>query len=138
MAIVGRYRDLAVAEVASASLEAAGIRNVLADAFVIGVSWSYSNALGGIRLHVDEADAEEARDLLATQAAPEWPADLPGGSSDETCPVCRSFALELESGPRKTLAVMTGLGFPIWFWRSKLVCRSCGASRRSRCAFGRS
>jgi hypothetical protein len=130
MAIVARYRDLADAEVASASLEAAGIRNVLADTFMIGVLWSRSTALGGIRLHVSDADADEARELLETPAVAEWPAEFQQGSADEKCPVCGAFALECESGPRKTLAVMTGLGVPIWFWRSKMVCRSCGASQK--------
>ncbi len=128
MAIVARFRDLSEAEVASASLEAAGITNVLDDTQTIGVAWYYSTALGGIRLHVGEADLAEARALLDVPAQAEWP-DLPAGSSDEQCPSCRAFALELDSGPRKTLAVMTAFGVPLWLWRSKLRCRSCGAKQ---------
>jgi hypothetical protein len=128
--VVARFRDLADAEVASASLEAAEITNWLADTWTIGVSWSYSTALGGIRLHVREADVAEASDVLQTTAVTEWPSDLPSGSEDERCPDCAAFALELDSGPRKTLAVMTGLGVPVWFWRSRLRCRGCGWSRK--------
>lgn len=130
MPIVGRFRDLADAEVASATLDAAGIAHSLADTYLVGVACSYSTALRGIRLSVDEADAEEARELLSLTAAAEWPTEFDQGSSDELCPVCHAHALELESGPRKTLALMTGVGFPVWFWRSRLRCRVCGASRR--------
>ena len=129
MAIVARFRDLAGAEVASASLEAAGIMNVLADAQTIGVAWSYSTALGGIGVHVSDSDVEKAREVLESPTTVEWP-DLPAGSRDEQCWVCGQYALELQSGPRKTLAVMTAVGFPLWFWRSRLRCQSCGASRR--------
>jgi len=127
MAVIAQFRDLADAEVASASLDAAGIPNDLSDSQTIGVAWSYSNALGGIRLNVADAAAEEARAVLAETAEVEWP-ELPEGAPDERCPACGRYALEIASGPRKTLALMTTLSLPIpiWFWRSKLRCRACG------------
>lgn len=127
MPVIAHFRDLADAEVASASLDAAGIPNDLSDSQTIGVDWGYSNALGGIRLHVAESAVEEARALLEEPTDIEWP-DLPDGGADERCPECGRSALELDSGPRKTLALMTtvSLPFPIWFWRSKLRCRACG------------
>jgi hypothetical protein len=129
MAVVASFRDLADAEPASAHLEAAGIPHLLADTYTIGVAWYYSNALGGVRLHVADADAAEARALLETPAEVEWP-DFPRPARDERCGACGQFALQTESGPRKTLAVMTAFGFPFWLWRSKLRCRSCGAAER--------
>jgi hypothetical protein len=129
MPVIATFRDLADAEVASASLEAAGIPNVLADAQTIGVAWHYSNALGGVRLHVPEASASEARAMLYEPMEVEWP-ELPDGALDEQCPACGRFALGLESGARKTLAVMTAFSMPLWFWRSRLRCGACGSSRR--------
>lgn len=129
MTIVRRFRDLADAEVASATLDAAGVAHSLSDTYLVGLAWHYSTALQGIRLSVDQADAEEARELLSLTAAAEWP-EFDPGSADELCPVCHAHALELESGPRKTLAVMTWAGFPLWLWRSRLRCRACGDSRR--------
>ena len=129
MAVVARFRDLAEAEVASANLEAAGIPNVLADTQTVGLAWYYSNALGGIRLYVGESDAAEAKALLETPAEIEWPA-FPNPSRDERCPACGQFSLEVRSGPRKTLAVMTTFGVPLWFWRSKLRCEGCDAAER--------
>jgi hypothetical protein len=127
MAVIAQFRDLADAEVASASLDAAGIPNEISDSQTIGVAWNYSNALGGIRLHVAEPVADEARAVLAEATEVEWP-ELPDGAADERCPACGRYALELDSGPRKTLALMTTLSLPvpIWFWRSKLRCRVCG------------
>jgi putative signal transducing protein len=130
MVVVRHFRDLAGAEVASATLEAAGIQNSLADTYLIGLAWHYSTALRGIRVQVGDSDADEARDLLETTAVAEWPAAFARGSSDELCPACHAFDLERISGPRKTFAVMTAFGFPLWFSRSKMRCRTCGASRR--------
>lgn len=127
--VVASFRDLAEAEVASATLEAAGITNVLADAQTIGVDWGYSTALGGITLHVPAASEEEAREVLKGVDTVEWPERVPP-AGDERCPICGEFALEVESGPRKTLAVVTALGVPLWLWRSKLRCRKCGSARR--------
>ena len=90
MAIVARYRYLAAAEVASASLEAAGIENILVDTQTIGVAWYYSTALGGIRLHAKESDVAEAKALLDEAADVEWP-EVPAGSADEQCWVCGSL-----------------------------------------------
>jgi hypothetical protein len=128
MAVVARFRDLADAEVASASLEAAGVTNLLLDSQTIGVYWAYSTALGGIRLHVPDSELEEARSVLGGTGEVEWP-ELPAADSDERCPACGQFAVELDSGPRKTLAVVTAIGFPVWLWRSRLRCRACGFRR---------
>lgn len=35
--------------------------------YTIGINWLYSNALGGVKLQVMEADAEKARDILQNQ-----------------------------------------------------------------------
>jgi hypothetical protein len=128
MPVVASFRDLADAEVASASLEAAGIENVLQDSQTIGVAWTYSNALGGIRLNVPGSAADEARAVLNEPTGVEWP-QFPEGAADERCPECGRFALELDSGSRKTLAVMMALILPVWFWRSRLRCRACGFRR---------
>jgi hypothetical protein len=128
MAIVGRFRDLPGAEVASASLEASGIGNDLSDAFTIGLLWTYSIALGWIRLNVDDADLETAREVLESVGTIEWPADSDPAGADERCSVCESSELAVESGARKTLALWLLTMFPIWFWRSRLRCRACGSS----------
>ena len=129
MAVVARFRDLPGAEVASASLEAAGIGNELSDTYTIGLAWTYSTALRWIRLSVDDPEVETAREVLESAEMVEWPADLDAVGAEERCPVCDSSELAIESGARKTLALWLLTNIPIWFWRSRLRCRACGSSQ---------
>jgi len=127
---VRRFRDLPGAEVASATLEAAGIQNSLADTCMIGLVWTYSTALGWIRLSVGEQDFEAARDVLEPVESVEWPTELELDEGHERCRACGSVDLEIMSGARKTLALMLIThGVPLWFWRSKLRCKACGSVR---------
>jgi hypothetical protein len=128
LAVVARFRDLAGAEVASATLEAAGILNSLADTSYVGLVWTNSTAVKWIRLSVRDADLPEALELLAATADADWPADLEEAEA-EACPACGSADLVLESGPRKTIALMLFTYVPLWFWRSRVTCRGCGTSR---------
>lgn len=130
MVVVQRFRDLPGAEVASATLDAADIPHFLADTATIGLVWPYSTALGWIRLFVGENDRETAQLLLTPDGTIEWPEMDPDAAPDERCPACDSMDLAVESGARKTLALMSLLRLPIWFWRSRLVCRTCGYSRK--------
>jgi hypothetical protein len=130
MIVVERFRDLSGAEVASATLDAAGIPHFLADTATIGLAWTYSTALGWIRLFVGENDRETAQHLLTPDGTIEWPEMDPVAAFDEHCPACDSMDLAVESGARKTLALMHFLKLPIWFWRSRVVCRNCGYSRK--------
>jgi len=68
--------------------------------------------------------------VLTATTVPEWPSDWDAAAAPERCAICGSTELAVESGPRKTLVLMLLLPFPLWFWRSRLTCRSCGASRR--------
>jgi hypothetical protein len=126
VAVVARFRDLPGAEVASASLDAAGIGNDLSDAYTVGLLWTYSTALGWIRLSVDDPDVETARKVLEPAEIVEWPIELEPGGTEERCPACDSSDLAIEKGARKTLALWLLTNIPIWFWRSKLRCRACG------------
>jgi len=115
------------AEVASASLWAAGIENSLADAHTIGLMWTYSTALGWIRLTVEDRQLGEADELLESTGVVDWPVEIATDPAEQ-CPVCGSEDLAIESGSRKTLALALLTSVPIWFWRSRLRCRSCGRS----------
>lgn len=61
---VASYRDLPNADLARAALESAGIEAWIQDDNLVRMDWFYSNAIGGIRLQVDAADAEAAREIL--------------------------------------------------------------------------
>jgi hypothetical protein len=124
---VRRYRDLPDAEAASASLWAAGIENSLSDTYTIGLIWTYSMALGWIRLTVEDRQLGEACELLESTGAVDWPSELATDPAEQ-CRACGSEDLALERGARKTLALALLTHVPIWFWRSRLRCRSCGRS----------
>ncbi|MFT5450914.1 MAG: hypothetical protein ACI9N9_000394 [Enterobacterales bacterium] len=52
------------ANIAKASLEAAGIPASIADEYTINMDWLYSNALGGVRLFVPQEYEKEALALI--------------------------------------------------------------------------
>jgi hypothetical protein len=130
VAVVSRFRDLPEAETASATLRAAGIQNAVTDAHTIGLLWTYSVALGWIRLRVRGQDLEAARELLESAVVIEPPEIGPEAEPDEICPKCGSTDLALVKGSRKTVALLllTQIA-PVWFWRPRLICRGCWCSR---------
>jgi hypothetical protein len=87
---IDSYVFLGEAELARATLEAAGIAAVLADDNVARLGSGGAHAHGGVRLRVQQRDADEARELLA--AAIEESADVPGvmSPSEERCRRCFS------------------------------------------------
>jgi len=65
LVVVRRFRDPWTAALARAHLDAAGIEAVLLDEHIVAQNWLYSNAVGGVRLCVDQGSADAARELLA-------------------------------------------------------------------------
>jgi len=59
------------AHLAKGLLEANGIAAHIADEFTVSVNWLYSNAIGGVKVQVAEADVEEARRILADKESGE-------------------------------------------------------------------
>ena len=123
--VVGRYSFPHEAQIARASLEAAGIPAVIADEHTINMNWLYSNALGGVRVMVEPVYENRARELLATDfsAAVEEEA----GVEETLCPSCGSDSFEPHTqGKRPAFVVFLLLGFPLFFYRHGLKCKSCG------------
>jgi Putative prokaryotic signal transducing protein len=59
-----RFRDLPEALVAKGLLDSANIECFLSDENTVRMDWSWSNALGGVRLWVREDDLSESSALL--------------------------------------------------------------------------
>ncbi len=66
MIVIARYSFPHQALLAKSSLEAAGIPCFIADEYTINMQWLYSDAMGGVRLFVEKADAEKALEILNT------------------------------------------------------------------------
>jgi hypothetical protein len=105
---IDRFIFIAEAEIARATLEAAGIDAVLTDENIVRMSWGDAQAHGGVRLQVRAEDAEEAQAILAetnleaeTTPSPQTFDDLEPG---ETCRRCGSEEIFPAESRSKTYA----------------------------------
>jgi len=73
-----RFRDFLEAQLAKTMLDAAGIPCFLADEHTVRMDWFYSNAIGGVKLWVNEEDAEAAAALLNAEIPKESSAQSAG------------------------------------------------------------
>jgi hypothetical protein len=125
------YRDPIDAELDKAGLDAAGIPSVVLDASLVGVNWLYSNALGGVKLKVDEADLDLAREIVdqtdISALTDVRESQLPPGDGD-ICPSCGSSNVNRSRLLRSAAALSLALGFPLIAWRKRWICSDCGHS----------
>ena len=62
--IAATFTSVHEAQFAKSVLEAAGIEATLADEHVVSMTWTYSNAVGGVKLLVHEDRLDEAMSVL--------------------------------------------------------------------------
>lgn len=74
---VAAFNTIHEAYLAKSLLEGAGITTFIADEYTIGVNWLWANAVGGVKVQVTEADAEEAEKLLDSPPEPFSPDQNP-------------------------------------------------------------
>lgn len=122
---VASYSFSHEAHLAKARLEAEGIPVFVADEYTVNVQWLYSNAIGGIKVQAPLRFAEEAKAILAQDYS-----DLLGetiGKEEVACPQCGSLDVEpFTRGKRPAFVVFLLLGFPLFFFRHGMRCKSCG------------
>jgi len=122
-----QYRDLSEAIVARTMLEAAGIPVYLRDENLVRLDWQVSNFIGGIRLQVEDSDAQAATELL-NQPVSEF-ISLDDGVAFEQphCPHCDSLEISFEGAGRALAITSTFLfGIPLPLGRKSWVCNDCG------------
>lgn len=123
-AVLRRYSTPLEAHVVRGHLEAAGIPCFLRDEHTIGVNWLYSNALGGVRLCVPEAELERAQEILTGAAEESSPAGL-------SCPHCGSERVrESDRSRRWAIFSLLLLNLPLPFSRDRFHCEACGHAWR--------
>lgn len=123
--VIARFSFPYEAQIARASLDAAGIPAFIADEHTINMNWLYSNALGGVRLLVPRARFQEAKALLEADFSDQF--ELEPAVEPVVCPNCASHAIEAHTqGKKPAFLVFLLLGFPLFFYRHGLRCIDCG------------
>jgi hypothetical protein len=131
---VGAFTSVHEALLAKSVLEAAGIEVALADEHLVSMTWTYSNAVGGVKIIVSEDRLEEARSLLESGAvvmAEPLASDQESASDGAMLDACQQCGNnEFESRlPGKRLAILSWLaiGVPLGSPLRRRYCRRCGA-----------
>ncbi|OVE75746.1 hypothetical protein BVX97_03625 [bacterium E08(2017)] len=110
---------IAEADTLAAQLEMNGITAYVPDQGMVTANPVYANAIGGIRVQVDEADLEAAREILA--------GNIP--SSEEglfECPLCGSDKVQYQQYSKRfaVLTIML-LGLPLLWRKQPYTCNNC-------------
>lgn len=121
---IATYTDAIEAHIARGRLDAEGITVFVADEHLVWADWLYSNALGGVKLRVAQADVESALIVLQklqrgtyalTEAAPLH------------CPACgASDPTEDRRTLRIAISSLFLMNIPLPFTRQGLRCVQCG------------
>lgn len=111
-------------------LEAGGVPAFVLDENMVQMDWMFSNAVGGVKVVIEEADAEAAREILEEPSA-----DLPGDRP--VCPACSSTNTAPDEGPRRVafLSLLVA-GFPFLFAKHRWKCGDCGRGWNERTGRG--
>jgi hypothetical protein len=111
---IDRFLFIADAEIARATLEAAGIEAVLGDENVARMSWGDVQAHGGVKLRVRAEDAEEAESVLGAAIEIERHSSAPVLDADEVCSRCGSdeiFPVESRAKTFARILLLTWIAF---------------------------
>ena len=126
MITIARFSKPEDAHLFRLKLGAAGIEAYVQDENTVQLYWLYSNAIGGVRVQVSEADLEAVRELLAEDVEDEEEA------VSVQCPSCGSEEVKSrEPLIRLDFLSMAVLGFPLPLFNSTHRCDKCGRKWRS-------
>ena len=115
MPILLTTREPYKAHIYKAKLESEGISAEVMDENLVSVNWTLSNAVGGVKLMVSEADLDRAREVLG---------DL-GESPTVTCPKCESSSTRRLRHPWWMILISVLTLVPFLFGRPRWVCEDC-------------
>jgi hypothetical protein len=124
---VRQFRDLPEALLAKGSLESAGIECFLADENLVRLDWFISNFIGGIKLNVRAADAENARKLLDEPILEGLYVQGIGLYEQPRCPKCQSLDVNFQELDRPIAYMSAFLRVPMPVQRNGWRCHACDA-----------
>jgi len=124
---VRQFRDLPEALLAKGSLESAGIECFLADDNLVRLDWFISNFIGGIKLNVRAADAENAQKLLDEPILEGLYVQGVGLYEQPRCPKCQSLDVNFQELDRPIAYMSAFLRVPMPVQRPAWRCHACNA-----------
>jgi hypothetical protein len=124
---IRKFRDLPEALLAKGSLESAGIEALLADDNVIRLDWFWSNLMGGIKLQVDQEDADAANEILDQPIPEGFDVAGVGEYQQPHCPRCQSLDVSFQELDEPVAYVSAYFGVPIPWKRRAWRCHTCKA-----------
>ncbi len=122
---IRQFRDLPEALLAKGCLESAEIECFLADENLVRLDWFISNFIGGIKLKVRVADAENASKLLNEPILEGLYVQGVGLYEQPRCPKCRSLDVNFQELDRPIAYMSAFLRVPLPVQRQAWRCHSC-------------
>jgi hypothetical protein len=121
-----RYRDLPEALVARAKLDSDAVWCVLVDDNIVRLDWFWSNAMGGVRLQVEDNDVEHALALLSEEIPAGFIAEETGEAYKQPeCPNCHSRDVSFEPFNKAIALVLLQFTLPVWIPKKSWICEDC-------------
>jgi hypothetical protein len=118
MKVVAAYSKSEDAYLAKTRLEASGINASIRDDLTVSLYWLYSDAIGGVKVVVEDEDYDRAREALML---PKVDVGL------LRCPHCGSDEVRLrELSPLAAISI--GIGFVLPFRSRRVDCLQCHQS----------
>ena len=124
---IRQFRDLPEALLAKGSLESSGIECFLADENLVRLDWFISNFIGGIKLNVRAADAENARNILDEPILEGLYVQGIGLYEQPRCPKCQSLDVNFRELDRPIAYMSAFLRMPMPVQRPAWRCHACDA-----------
>jgi len=108
------------ADMIVARLDAEGVKAFIPDEGMVQINPIYANAIGGIRVQVDEPDLDRAREILKE--------GLPlVDKGIAPCPLCGSGNVHYERISRRlAFASLLLIGIPLLWIKHRWKCEDCG------------
>ena len=124
--VIASYSFPYEAQIAKARLNSVDIPSMIENEHTINLNWTYSNALGGVRLAVPESYIEDAKFLLENDFSKDLAEEL--NSPNIVCPFCESELVEpYTQGKQKAFLMFVLVGFPLFKHKHGYKCKNCNA-----------
>jgi hypothetical protein len=124
MITVATFSEPEEAHLLRLRLGAGAVDAYLQDENTVQMNWLYSNAIGGVRVQIDEGDIEAAKEIVAAPSVEAGEMAEMSEVEPTECRGCSSTGTAPDEGPRRLAflsmifsMVMFGVAFPCAFLR---------------------